>query len=100
MKLSPFMKKVEVEGGYRGFYKSGSFKMTVTVEENGIGVIVDGRKGLTLSTGELHKLFKPMKSIWDGKNYMEKLGEVCFSQLKSEGFIEVTSLTSVDGVLG
>ncbi len=93
MKLSPFMKKVEVEGGYRGFYKSGNYKITVTVEDNGIGVIVDGREGLALSTGELHKLFKPMKSMWDGKKYMERLGEVCLMQLKNEGFIEVTSLS-------
>ena len=93
MKLSPFMKKVEVEGGYRGFYKSGNYKITVTVEDNGIGVIADGREGIELSTGELHKLFKPMKSMWDGKNYMEKLGEVCLTQLKNEGFIEVTSLS-------
>jgi len=29
----------------------------------------------------------------DGKNYMERLGEVCLTQLKEEGFIEVTSLS-------
>ena len=37
MKLSPFMKQVEVEGGYKGFYRLGVHKITFTVEDNGIG---------------------------------------------------------------
>jgi hypothetical protein len=92
MKLSPFMKKVEVEGGYRGFYKSEGFKFTVTVEDSGIGVVADSRQGIALDSGELYKLFKPMKSMWDGKSYMEKLGEVCLMRLKDEGFVEVASV--------
>lgn len=96
MKLSPFMKKVEVEGGYRGFYKSEGFKFAVTVEDNGIGVVADSRQGVALDSGELYKLFKPMKSMWDGKSYMEKLGEACLMRLKDEGFVEVASVSLSD----
>jgi len=31
MKLSPFMKQVEIEAGYKGFYRCGNAKITVTI---------------------------------------------------------------------
>lgn len=92
MKLSPFMKKVEIEGGYRGFHRYGDSKITVTVEENGIAVTVDKRKGLPSETGEVIKLFKPMANLWDGKKYMESFCDTQFVDLQNHGFIEVKSI--------
>lgn len=93
MKLSPFMKKVEVEGGYRGFYRLGNFKYTVTVEDRGIAIKVDGREGLSLSSGSLHQLFKPMMNLWDGKRYVETMGEIELDRLADEGFVLLSSVT-------
>lgn len=89
MKLSPFMKQVEIEGGYKGFYRYGSTKITITVEENGIGVLVDERTGFPMSLGCVRRLFKPMANVWDGKKYMEQLEAPSPSDLDRLGFIEV-----------
>lgn len=89
MKLSPYVKKVEVEAGYRGFYRVGSSKFTVTVEDSGIGVLVDERSGHPLSRGTVVRLFKPMISVWAGRKYAEAMGALTVTQLLDASFIEV-----------
>lgn len=89
MKLSPFMKQVEIEGGYRGFYRYGKAKITVTVEDNGIAVLIDERTGFPASFGLVRRLFKPMASVWDGKKFMERVGEVNPDDTQALGFVEV-----------
>lgn len=92
MKLSPFMKQVEVEGGYKGFYRLGVQKITFTVEDNGIGVYVDSRSGIPIESGSLKRLFKPMTSLWAGKKFVESIGEPDPAELTTLGFIELSSV--------
>lgn len=92
MKLSPFMKQVEVEGGYKGFYRCGSAKITVTVEDRGVAILIDERTGFPVSFGLVRRLFKPMGSLWDGKKFMEQLGEPAVDDLDRLGFVEVKSI--------
>ena len=92
MKLSPFMKQVEIEGGYKGFYRVGKQKVSVTVEENGIAVYADSRSGVPLETGTLVRLFKPMTSLWEGKKFAETLDGQGVSELVALGFIKLSSV--------
>ncbi len=93
MILSPYTKKVEIYVGYRGFYTCGDEKVTITVEENGIGAIVDTRSGQPGETGYLIKLFKPMQNLEQGKKYIEQeFLEVPLTKLKAIGFFEVKAV--------
>lgn len=92
MKLSPFMKQVEIEGGYKGFYRYGSKQVSVTVEENGIGIYVDTRSGIPMDRGVLKRLFKPMTSLWAGRQYVENFGEPNPESLETMGFVELSSV--------
>lgn len=89
MKLVPFTKRVEIEAGYRGFYRLGTSKYTITVEENGIGILIDQRTGHPLDRGEIVRLFKPMISLWAGRKYVESMGEMTITGLQKAGFIEL-----------
>ena len=90
MILSPLIKKVEVYVGYRGFYTCGREKITITVEDNGIGALIDTRTGRPGDKGLLIKYFKPMASLEDAKRYVEsEFLELPSFQLEEVGFIEV-----------
>lgn len=89
MKLSPFLKKIEIEAGYRGFYRLGTYKFTVTVEDNGIGILIDQRTGHPLDRGVVVRLFKPMTNVWAGKKYAEAMGEPSLEELLRTNFIEL-----------
>lgn len=90
MTLSPYTKKVEVYVGYRGFYTCGREKVTITVEENGIGALIDTRSGKPNAKGLLMKYFKPMSSLEEAKKYVEKeFLELPSFQLEEIGFIEL-----------
>ena len=93
MKLTPYTKKVEVYVGYKGFYTCGREKITITVEENGIGVLIDTRSGRPGNKGLLMKYFKPMGSLEAAKKYVEKeFLELPSFQLEEIGFVEIKRL--------
>ena len=56
MILSPYTKKVEIYVGYRGFYTCGREKVTITIEDNGIGALIDTRSGKPNEKGLLMKI--------------------------------------------
>jgi len=90
MILSPYTKKVEIYVGYRSFYTCGDEKVTITVEENGIGALVDTRSGKPNEKGFLKRYFKPMSSLEDGKRFIDKeFLELPSWQLEEIGFIEL-----------
>ena len=90
MKLTPYTKKVERYVGYQGFYSCGREKVTITVEENGIGAFIDTRSGRPGDKGLLSKYFKPMANLEDGRSYVEmEMLELPSFQLESVGFVEL-----------
>jgi len=94
MKLTPYTKKVEIYVGYQGFYTCGREKVTITVEENGIGALIDTRSGRPGDKGLLVKYFKPMASLEDAKKYVElEFSELPSFQLKEVGFVEIKSIS-------
>jgi len=94
MKLTPYTKKVEIYVGYQGFYTCGREKVTITVEENGIGAFIDTRSGRPGDKGLLMKYFKPMASLEDAKKYVElEFSELPSFQLKEVGFVEIKSIS-------
>lgn len=86
MILSPFTKKVEVDAGYKGFYKAGSEKCTVTVNEFGIKLVSDTRTGIPNGTGVVKRLFKPMLNIYEAKKYAETMPLVGADEALLSGF--------------
>lgn len=93
MKLTPYTKKVEIYVGYQGFYTCGREKVTITVEENGVGALIDTRSGMPGGKGLLMKYFKPMASLEDAKKYVElEFLELPSFQLEEVGFIELRVL--------
>lgn len=93
MKLSPFMKKVEIEGGYRGFYKIRDVSFTVTVDDRGVLILIDTCPIKGLSTGTLSKFFKPISGLIDAKIFAESIGEADLDQLIDLGFVEIKNVT-------
>lgn len=95
MKLTPYTKKVEIYVGYQGFYTCGREKVTITVEENGVGALIDTRSGRPGDKGLLMKYFKPMASLEDAKKYVEtEFLELPSFQLEEVGFIEIKALAA------
>lgn len=92
MKLSPFMKQVEIEAGYKGFYRCGNAKITVTIEDSGIALYIDERTEFPASFGLVRRIYKPMASVWGGKKFMEQLGQPAVDDLDRLGFVEVMSI--------
>ncbi len=93
MILSPYTKKVEIYVGYRGFYTCGKEKITITVEEVGIGALVDTRSGKPNEKGRLIKYFKPMPSLNEAKKYIEnEFLELPSWHLEEIGFVELKVL--------
>lgn len=86
MILSPFTKKIEVEAGYKGFYKAGNEKCTVTVNEFGIKLVSDTRTGVPNGTGVVKQLFKPMLSLYEAKKYAETMPELKACEAFKQGF--------------
>lgn len=76
MILSPFTKKIEVDAGYKGFYKVGNEKCTVTVNEFGIKLVSDSRTGIPNGTGVVKQLFKPMLNLYEAKKYADTMPAV------------------------
>lgn len=96
MILSPYTKKVEIYVGYTGFYTCGDEKITITVEEVGIGALVDTRSGRPNEKGLLKRYFKPMLSLEDGKRFIDKeFFELPSWHLEEIGFIELKVLSGV-----
>lgn len=90
MTLSPYTKKVEVYVGYRGFYTCGQEKITITVEDNGVGALIDTRSGKPNAKGLLMKYFKPMASLEEAKKYVENdFLELPSFHLEDVGFVEL-----------
>lgn len=97
MILSPYTKKVEIYVGYRGFYTCGNEKITITVEENGIGALIDIRSGRPGDKGLLMKYFKPMSSLHSAKKYIElQFLELPSFQLEEVGFIKIQEINVED----
>ena len=90
MILSPYMKKVEIFFGYKGFYTCGNEMVSITVEDNGIKAIIDIRSGRLNETGELKKYFKPISSLEEARTYAQNEFLVLPSfQLEEIGFIDL-----------
>lgn len=95
MTLSPYTKKVEMYVGYRGFYTCGLEKITITVEENGIGALIDTRSGRPNEKGVLMKYFKPMASLEEAKKYVEReFLELPSFHLEEMGFVALKNISS------
>jgi hypothetical protein len=92
MNLSPLTKKIEVEVGYKGFYKRGSEKYTVTVHETGVSIEIDARTGFPASLGRLERLFKTMLSLYEAKALAQRIGEPDRDGLVKLGFVEVRTV--------
>lgn len=93
MKLSPYSKKIEVYVGYQGFYTCGREKIAITVEENGVGALIDTRSGRPGDEGLLMKYFKPMASLEEAKKYVEQeFLELPSFQLEEIGFVELKTI--------
>lgn len=93
MTLSPYTKKVEVYVGFRGFYTCGQERITITVEDNGIGALIDTRSGKPNEKGLLMKFFKPMASLEEAKKYVEKdFLELPSFQLEEIGFVALKAI--------
>jgi hypothetical protein len=93
MKLTPYTKKVEIYVGYQGFYTCGREKVTITVEENGVGALIDTRSGMPGGKGLLMKYFKPMASLEEAKRYVEQeFLELPSFQLEEIGFVELKTI--------
>ena len=86
MILSPFTKKIEVEAGYRGFYKVGNEKCTVTVNEFGIKLVSDIQIEIPNGTRVVKQLFKPMLNIYEAKKYAERMPQINACEALNEGF--------------
>lgn len=95
MNLTPFTKKIEVDAGYKGFYKLGGEKFTLIVNENGIKLTIDSRTGVPNGTGELKELFKPTLGLFQAKKIAEELGELTCDEAIREGFI-LTGLVRIE----
>lgn len=93
MILTPYTKKVEIYVGYRGFYTYGEEKITITVEDNGIGALVDSRSGRPNEKGLLIKFFKPMANLQSAKRYIEiEFLELPSFELEEVGFIKIQEI--------
>jgi len=95
MILSPYTKKIEIYVGYRGFYNCGNEKITITIEDNGIGALIDRRTGRPNEKGVLMKFFKPMNNLDEAKKYIEnEFLELPSWHLEEIGFVELKVLES------
>lgn len=94
MNLSPFTKKIEVDAGYKGFYRAGNEKCTVTVNEFGIKLVSDSRTGIPNGTGMVKQLFKPMLNIYEAKKYAETMPELNACEAFKWGFFLVGEVES------
>jgi hypothetical protein len=90
MILSPFTKKIEVDAGFKGFYRAGNEKCTVTVSEYGIKLVFDGRAVIPNGTDVVKQLFKPMLNIYEAKKYAERMPAISSDQALLYGFYVVT----------
>ena len=95
MNLTPYTKKIEVDAGYKAFYKIGLDKFTVIVNENGIKLTVDNRTGVPNGTGELMELFKPTLGMYQAKVLAEQMKEINYEEAIHLGFV-LTSVVRVD----
>lgn len=87
MILSPFIKKIEVDAGFKGFYKAGNEKCTVTVNEFGIKLVSDTRTGIPNGTGVMKQLFKPMLNIYEAKEYAKTMPKFMACEALKHGFL-------------
>lgn len=81
---------IEVEAGYKGFYKVGNEKCTVTVGEYGIKLVFNCRAVIPNGTDVVKQLFKPMLNIYKAKKYAERMPAISSDQALLYGFYMVT----------
>ncbi len=95
IKLTPYTKKVEIYVGYQGFYTYGQEKVTITVEDAGVGALVDTRSGRPGEKGLLMKYFKPMSGLQSAKRYIEnEFIEAPSFHLEEIGFIKIQEINA------
>jgi len=87
MNLTPFTRKIEIDAGFKGFYKIGNEKCTVTVNDFGIQIVFDTRTGIPSQVGVLRKLFKPISGMGKARVYADKMPQLTFQQALLEGFV-------------
>lgn len=93
MKFTPFTKKIEVDAGYKAFYKNELEKVEVFVIENGIKVIISKVNQSASDTPVMKRYFKPYLNLMSALNYAKSLGEMNEDEYRNEGFVLVNDLS-------
>lgn len=92
MKFTPFTKKIEVDAGYKAFYKNELEKVEVFVIENGIKVIITKVNQSASDLPVMKRYFKPYLNLMSALNYAKSLGEMNEDEYRNEGFVLVNDL--------
>ncbi len=93
MKFIPFTKKIEVDAGYKAFYKKNRDKFEVYVVENGIKVIVSKETQLKYELTAMKRYFKPYLNMMSALEYAKSLGEISEECYLAKGFVLVNDLS-------
>lgn len=93
MKFTPFTKKIEVDAGYKAFYKNEVEKVEVFVIDNGIKVIITKVNQSVSDLPVMKRYFKPYLNLMSALNYAKSLGEMTEDEYRNEGFVLVNDLT-------
>jgi hypothetical protein len=89
MKFTPFTKKIEVDAGYKAFYKNEIEKVEVFVIDNGIKVIITKVNYSVSDLPVMKRYFKPYLNLMSALNYAKSLGEMNEDEYRNEGFVLV-----------
>lgn len=96
IKFSPLTKKIEIDVGYKGYYRKNDSKFEVRVLENGVNVIVDTTSEINLAQiykqGYVNEYFKPIKGIMIALKFAKTLNGLSEQELVERGFILVSSV--------
>ncbi len=93
MKFTPFTKKIEVDAGYKAFYKNEIEKVEVFVIDNGIKVIITKVNHSVSDLPVMKRYFKPYLNLISALKYAKSLGEMNEDEYRNEGFILVNDLS-------
>lgn len=93
MKFTPFTKKIEVDAGYKAFYKNELERVEIFVIENGIKVIISKVNQSVTDLPMMKRYFKPYLNLMSALEYAKSLGEIDEDGYRNEGFVLVSDLS-------
>lgn len=93
MKFTPFTKKIEVDAGYKAFYKNELERVEIFVIENGIKVIISKVNQSVTDLSMMKRYFKPYLNLMSALEYAKSLGEIDEDGYRNEGFVLVSDLS-------